>query len=130
MASLEEEVRLLREAVEANTAAVLASGGGEAPSKPAAAKAGAKSGAAAKPAAAKKQKHNLEQVKAAITEVREKIDADSAREIIFKYAGDGAKMAALANFPDQFDAMMSDAQAKLAELEDGGDESEEDEGDL
>lgn len=38
-------------------------------------------------------------------------------------------MAALANFPDQFDAMMADAQAKLSEA-DNGDDDEGDEGDL
>lgn len=110
MASLEEElaantkaVNRLADAMEKN-----AGTGGAAAGK------ADKPAAGSKTTASKKPKNTVEQMKAAVMSVKEKVGADDAKALIEKMVGKkGAKLADLANLPDKFDATVEAAEALL-----------------
>lgn len=105
MKSLEE--RLAENTVALNRLAdAMEAAGGDKPAKP------AKTEKPAKPAA-KKPTVTVEQMKAAVMEVKEKVGADEAKAIIAEYGGEGAKLAALSNLPEKWDEIVADCTTAL-----------------
>lgn len=77
---------------------------------------------AGKPAAsgkpAGKPKTTFDEVKAAVIDVKDRIDEPSAKAILEKHAGKGAKLAAIANKPETWDKIMAACEAAVAALDD------------
>lgn len=120
--SLEQKIEALTAAIEANTAALLKSGG-----KPAAA-AKTDSDDAEKPAAAAKKtakpakvesEHTREEMQAALGELKEATDAATAKAVISKHGG-VAKMAEIPD--DKIDAVYEAAKKALEDAAGGEDE--------
>lgn len=120
--SLEDELAANTKALNRLADAYEKAGGGAATTTTA--KTGTKTGTKT----ADKPKNTVEQMKAAVMEVKEKVGSDEAKALIEKMAGKkGAKLADLANLPAKFDETVAEAEALLGAA---GDDEEADEDDI
>ena len=128
--SIEQILAALTTAIEANTAAILASSGkkeaAEAAPAPETKAAPARTRKAAAPAAAKEEpaapKYTAEQVKAAAVKVKDELGTKTAKQLIADHGA--AELAKLK--PENYEAFVLAAEALLAG--DGEDGSDEDDG--
>lgn len=118
MASLEEQIDTLTKAVNRNSDLLeksLAAGGGAAAATTG--KAGAKTGAKAGDKAPAKSRYTAAQVQTAVGEVKDKIDATTAKAIITRFGGDGCNLAKLITMPETFDNVMEACAEAIAAAE-------------
>jgi hypothetical protein len=125
---LEQELKANTEALKAMTAALIANTaalgkGGAASGGSAGGKGATGGGKTDKP----KPKHTYDQVKAALSEVKTTIDTEAARKIIEGAAGEGKKLADLANLPEKFDEVVAQCKTAIEEFEAAAGEAEGDE---